>query len=74
MVFGYVDGLGEIVFCYEDVCFICLQVKVSDDLVKYIVYKGFICVDGISLIVNVVSGVLFDLNIVFYIVQEIMVG
>lgn len=42
------------------------------ELVRYIVYKGLIIVDGISFMVNVVNGVEFELIIVLYMFSEII--
>ncbi len=67
---GHVDGLGEIVSREEDARSIHFKVKAPDELAKYIAHKGSICVDGISLTVNAVSGAIFDLNIVPHTVQE----
>lgn len=64
LVSGHVDGLGEIVSRHEDARSIHFKVKAPDELAKYIAHKGSICVDGISLTVNAVSGAVFDLNIV----------
>lgn len=64
LVSGHVDGLGEIVARHEDARSIHFKVKAPDELAKYIAHKGSICVDGISLTVNAVSGAIFDLNIV----------
>jgi len=74
LVSGHVDGLGEIVSRNEDARSIHLQVKAPDELAKYIAHKGSICVDGISLTVNAVSGAIFDLNIVPHTAQETTVG
>ena len=41
---------------------------------KYIAEKGSICVDGISLTVNSVSGSEFELNIVPHTLQETTMG
>lgn len=70
LVSGHVDGLGEMVSREEDARSIRFKVKAPDDLAKYIAHKGSICVDGISLTVNAVSGAIFDLNIVPHTVQE----
>lgn len=67
IVFGYVDGVGEISKIIKYIDYIEFWVKVLILLVKYIVYKGSIMVDGISLIVNEVSGVEFMLWIILYI-------
>lgn len=64
LVSGHVDGLGEIVSRHDDGRSIHFKVKAPDELAKYIAHKGSICVDGISLTVNAISGALFNLNIV----------
>ena len=74
LVSGHVDGLGEIVSRSEDARSIHFKVKAPDDLAKYIAHKGSICVDGISLTVNAVSGAIFDLNIVPHTALETTVG
>ena len=74
LVSGHVDGLGEIVSRHEDARSIHFKVKAPDELAKYIAHKGSICVDGISLTVNAVSGAVFDLNIVPHTALETTVG
>lgn len=74
LVSGHVDGLGEMVSREEDARSIRFKVRAPDDLAKYIAHKGSICVDGISLTVNAVSGAIFDLNIVPHTVQETTVA
>lgn len=64
LVSGHVDGLGEVVSRQDDARSIHIKVRAPDGLAKYIAHKGSICVDGISLTVNAVSGAVFDLNIV----------
>ena len=41
---------------------------------KYLLNKGFVAVDGISLTVNAVSGAEFELNIVPHTLQETTMG
>lgn len=74
LVSGHVDGLGEVVSRHEDGRSIHFKIKAPDDLAKYIAHKGSICVDGISLTVNAVSGAIFDLNIVPHTADETCVG
>jgi riboflavin synthase len=64
LVSGHVDGVGEIVAREADARSVRLRVRAPDDLARYIATKGSICVDGISLTVNVVDGAEFALNIV----------
>jgi riboflavin synthase len=44
--------------------------RVPDKLARYIAAKGSVCVDGISLTVNSVDGVEFELNIVPHTLAE----
>ena len=64
IVSGHVDGIGEIIKRSDDARSIRFSVRAPDALAKYIAHKGSICVDGISLTVNAVSGAEFELNIV----------
>ncbi len=64
IVSGHVDGVGEVVSRFEDARSIQFQVRVPEELIRYIAKKGSICVDGISLTVNAVNDDCFDLNII----------
>jgi riboflavin synthase len=64
LVSGHVDGLGKIVESFQDGRAIRFVIEVPENLSRYIAAKGSICVDGISLTVNEVSGKRFFLNIV----------
>lgn len=64
LVSGHVDGIGEIISRSSDGRSERFVVRAPAALAKYIAEKGSICVDGISLTVNGVSGAEFELNIV----------
>lgn len=64
IVSGHVDGIGEIIKRGEDARSIRFTVRAPNELAKYIAHKGSICIDGISLTVNAVTGADFELNIV----------
>jgi len=64
LVSGHVDGVGTIVKRYSDGKSERFEIEAPTELAKYIAQKGSICVDGISLTVNAVSGAIFELNIV----------
>jgi len=74
IVSGHVDGVGEVVSRREDARSIRLTVRAPAELAKYIAHKGSICVDGISLTVNAVSGTDFELNIVPHTAQVTVIG
>ena len=46
---GHVDCTGEIIDKWREMESLWVKVKVPQDLISYIVPKGFICVDGTSL-------------------------
>ena len=55
IVQGHVDGVGEVVDMHEDEGSSLLRVSVPEDLSRYVVEKGSIAVDGVSLTVTAVS-------------------
>lgn len=70
LVSGHVDGVGEVVSIEPDARSWRYQLKAPTGLAKYIAAKGSICINGISLTVNGVDDVLFDVNIVPHTRQE----
>ena len=48
---GHIDGVGEIIDKWEDEDSLFFKVRVDQELLRYIVPKGFIAVDGTSLTV-----------------------
>lgn len=64
MVSGHVDGLSTVTSIIDNGRAKDIWVKIPDGLAKYIVKKGSITIDGISLTVNDVDAGLFKLTIV----------
>jgi riboflavin synthase len=60
LVTGHVDGVGEVVRRSSGF----LQVKAPRTLARFIARKGSICVDGVSLTVNRVTGAIFEVNLI----------
>lgn len=60
LVTGHVDGVGEVLKFSQG----WLQVRVPQELRRYVARKGSICVDGVSLTVNRVDGELFEVNLI----------
>jgi riboflavin synthase len=52
IVTGHVDGIGEIVEKREEGDFLQLKIRVPESVSRYVVQKGSIAIDGISLTVN----------------------
>ena len=64
LVTGHVDGLGEISRRETRGDFWWMQIAFPENLGPFIVEKGSIAVEGISLTVNKVSGLTFDLILI----------
>jgi len=64
LVTGHVDGVGHLVEKSEDARSWRLEFEAPQGLARYIARKGSVCVDGVSLTVNAVSGARFGVNIV----------
>ncbi len=74
MVSGHVDGVGEVVERYQDGRSERIEIVAPAVLSRYIAAKGSICVDGVSLTVNEVSGDKFGVNIVPHTVEHTNLG
>ena len=74
LVSGHVDGLGEVVARRNDGRSEWFNIKAPDNLAKYIAAKGSITIDGVSLTVNRVDDVHFEINIVPHTLQETIIG
>ena len=52
IVTGHVDGIGEILEKREERGFLHLRIRIPESVSRYVVQKGSIAIDGISLTVN----------------------
>ena len=64
IVSGHVDGIAELVSRAPDARSERLVFRVPHELARYIAHKGSVCLDGVSLTVNEVSGDTFGVNII----------
>jgi len=64
LVSGHVDCTGKVIARSADARSIRLGIKIPKEYARYVAKKGSVCVDGVSLTVNEVSGNTFDLNII----------
>jgi riboflavin synthase len=64
MVAGHVDAIGEITGRRDMGANIVYNVRADRDVLRYVVAKGSIAIDGISLTVNRVDGDGFDVAII----------
>jgi riboflavin synthase len=64
LVSGHVDGLGVVTERYQDRNAIRFTIEVSASLQRYLVEKGSVAIDGISLTVNSVSTQGFSVAVI----------
>jgi riboflavin synthase len=64
VVQGHVDGLGEIISRTPSENWELVQVRVPKELMKYVVLKGSITIDGVSLTVNQVGEDFIGLSLI----------
>ena len=64
MVSGHVDGLGEIVGQEKDDNAIWVSIAAPSNILKYVIEKGSIAIDGISLTVAYVDEKMFKVSII----------
>lgn len=63
-VLGHVDGAGSIVRFDQRPGAAILAVRAPADVIRYVVPKGSICIDGISLTVASLSGDVFEVALI----------
>lgn len=73
-VSGHVDGVGRVLHCEPEGRSICCQIGLPLDLARYVVQKGSITVDGVSLTVNKVNRDSFTVNIVPHTLEKTIVS
>jgi riboflavin synthase len=64
IVSGHIDGIGTIVDLQNEENATWVSVKTTKDILKYIVHKGSITIDGISLTVAYVDDNIFKVSII----------
>ena len=74
IVSGHVDGLGTVKSRREDARSVRFDIQVPMALKRYIVHKGSVSVDGVSLTVNKVHNDVFDVNIIPHTLEHTTFG
>jgi riboflavin synthase len=64
LVSGHVDGLAEVVDLHPVGESHVLRFRVPDPLARFVAEKGSVTLDGVSLTVNAVAGLEFEVNLI----------
>jgi riboflavin synthase len=74
MVAGHVDGTGDVVARRDEGANLVLTIAAPPALLRYVVVKGSIAVDGVSLTVNRVDAGAFDIALIPHTVGATTLG
>lgn len=74
MVSGHVDGIGSVKSKMKRGGSVEFRFTAPEQIMKYIVEKGSVAIDGVSLTVNTVEGGEFTVNIIPYTLAETTFG
>ena len=70
LVTGHIDGVGKILQKQEESDFLRLTLQIPGSLMKYVVEKGSIAIDGISLTVNACRADQIQLTLIPYTLEK----
>ncbi|WP_195946079.1 riboflavin synthase [Paraclostridium bifermentans] len=70
LVSGHIDGIGYIKDLKKEDTAIWITIKTSADILRYIIYKGSITIDGISLTIAYVDDYVFKVSIIPHTLQQ----
>jgi riboflavin synthase len=74
LVSGHVDCVGCVISRNNDARSVRLTVEIPSEYARYVAKKGSVCLDGVSLTINEVSGNSFDLNIIPHTAAVTIIG
>jgi riboflavin synthase len=70
IVTGHIDGIGEIIEKEKERNFLRLRIRIPKSISRYVVQKGSIAIDGISLTVNECKGEEIQLTLIPYTIEK----
>jgi riboflavin synthase len=74
LVLGHIDDVGEIVSIIPAESERILKIATPMDLMRYIAYKGFIAVDGVSLTITALDSLSFSVSLVAHTLRHSTLG
>lgn len=73
-VSGHIDCVGNVTSRSADARSIRLAIEIPAEFSRYLARKGSVCVDGVSLTINAVSGNTFESNIIPHTADVTIIG
>ena len=74
LVSGHVDCTATVLSREQDARSIRVALEIPQEYARYVAKKGSICIDGVSLTINEVSGKHFEVNIIPHTAEVTIIG
>jgi len=74
LVTGHIDGVGEIIKITKASNALVIGITIPPSLMRYLVKKGSVAVDGVSLTINEIEGNTFMVSIIPHTAQNATIG
>jgi len=74
LVSGHVDGTGSVEKARKEGSVFALRIRAPEPVAPYLVPKGSVAVDGVSLTINAIEGTLFDLLLIPHTLSVTLLG
>lgn len=74
IVTGHIDGIGRIIHKNGNDKFVVIGIMTSSDIIKYVVRKGSVSLDGISLTVSSIYDKIFEVSIIPHTMEQTNLG
>jgi riboflavin synthase len=71
---GHIDGTGKVLSAIREGEALLLRFEAPQDIMRYVVEKGFIAVDGVSLTVVEYDATSFKVSLVAYTIENTILG
>ena len=71
---GHIDGTGLVTDVTQDGTALAIRITTSSSILKYVVEKGFIAIDGVSLTVTEVDELGFGIGLISYTQENVAEG
>ena len=74
LVTGHIDGIGEIISITKNSNALVIGISIPLPLTRYLIEKGSVGVDGVSLTINEIQGNTFTVSIIPHTAQNATIG
>ncbi len=74
LVLGHIDGIGKLINIKKDYSFLVHKYEVDREKIRYLIPKGSICINGVSLTIAEIQNNTFEVNLIPYTIKNTNLG